>query len=147
VSIFGRNKGPSLTVPQRFVHDVNAVVATFTAEEQDNFGDRIFEYMPILIRQACRPTTAGEERLFDTIKTAGKKLIFRGVLDPVQCFRDIMAALDEFAPDIQRIVAEQAKRYREQKERERRGRIEGAAAPRQFIDAIVVQQKALEPVK
>jgi hypothetical protein len=124
--LFG-NKERKASVEEQFVQDLNAVVAQASPEEIEEFANWVFEYIPILVAQANRPTSPFMERIKLTVLKKGKKLLWRA-LSPVECVQAILAAVEKFAPDIQRIFVEQCQRY--QRAREQLRQLEQAPTPR-----------------
>ena len=101
--------------------ELGQILESLPAMDIENFSDRVFDFIPILISQASRPTTTGLNHLVERAKFWGKKLLVRrGAAaampgsDGLEVFtesgRALLAAFEKHAPGIQKIFVEQVKR-------------------------------------
>ena len=157
MSIFRRDKAPALTLEEKAAIDLGKELEGLSQRDIEDFSDRVFEWVPILVRQASRQTGPGFDRLIAKVKFWGKKLLIRrgaAALAPgsdgIEVFgtslKALLSAFEKHAPNIQRIFVEQVKRYREQQEAQRRPRLESARPTVIEIEAEPGELKQLGPV-
>jgi hypothetical protein len=110
MSIF-RRKGPSLTGRQRLAQRLNQAVLAAPPAEIDALADRVYELIPVLMAVANRTPTALFAHMREIIVSEKSSLVW-GVLSGSELLTEIIEAFGTHAPDIQRIIRQQAERYK-----------------------------------
>ena len=152
MSFFRRDKTPSLSLEEKAAIDIGEEMKNLSAQDVADFGNRIYEFIPLLVSQASRPSTHGLDALLGKCKYWGKKLLVRRAAaamtpgsDALQVFEEsakaLLAAIQKYVPAVQQIFVDQVKRYREQRKQERRPRLEPV-----ILEAEVVETKQLGPM-
>lgn len=137
--LFGPKK-PKLTVEERVVQKLNAVVAQADPEEIAQFSDVVGMCVPIILGfVGSVHELPFLRRCKDAILEEGGKLIWHA-LSPKECIENLLKAAETHGQDIQRIFVEQVARYQRQREKEQHAHtIEATVAP--------VATKLLEPAQ
>ncbi len=146
MGIFTRSEERKLTLEEKFVAKLDAVVARAAEPQVEEFSDWIFDYIPLLIAHASRPTSPFLVEVKDTIMKEGKKLLWRA-LSPVDCVKAILVAVETHAPNIQRIFLAQVERYKRERAQLTTLKLEAADGRTNVIEAELVGPKLLEPMK
>ena len=159
--VFRRDKSQKpapLTLEETIAVDLGKEIETLSQQEIEDFSDRVFEWIPILLRQASRDTGPGFDRLVAKVKFWGKKLLLRRGAASIlpgsdttfeifeESFRALLLAFEKHSPVFQRIFVEQAKRYQAQQEAMGRARLESAHGTVIEIEAVPSELRQLGPI-
>ena len=158
MSFFRRDKEPQLTLEEQAAIDIGKEMATLSAQDLDDFGNRISEFIPLLVAQATRPTTHGLDGVIAKCKYWGKKLLVRrgaaamapgsdGLEVLAGSVKALLEAMEKYAPAIQQIFVDRVKRYRAQQAQLARPRLEAAKPAGLILDAEILETKQLGPVE
>ena len=148
MGIFKKSEGPKLTLEEWFVSELDSVVVQADESEVEEFATWIFDYIPLLVAHASRPTSPFLLKVKETVTGSGRKLLWRA-LSPVDCVKAILVAVETHAPNIQRIFLAQVERYKRERAQLSTLKLEAADGRTNVIDAEVVDKgsKLLEPVR